>query len=85
MASQITNAAVVYVTVCISTDQRRDQSSAPPAFLRGIPVNSPHKRPVTRKISTFDDVIVTCLFTIYRAAAINVMEADYFCAEAGEK
>ena len=42
-------------------DQRTLQSSALPAFVRGIhrwPVNSPHKWPVTRKMFPFDDVIM---------------------------
>ena len=40
-------------------DQRKYQRSASLAFVRGIhrwPVNSPHKRPVTQKMSLFDDV-----------------------------
>ena len=40
---------------------KKHQSSASPAFVCGIhrwPVNSPHKRPVTRKIFPFDDVII---------------------------
>ena len=42
-------------------DQRKHQSSTSLAFMRGIhrsPVNSPHKRPVTRKMFPFDDVIM---------------------------
>ena len=42
-------------------NQRKHQSSASLAFVRGIhrePVNSPHKWPVTRKMSPFDDVIM---------------------------
>ena len=42
-------------------DQRKHQSSVSLAFVRGIhrwSVNSPHKGPVTRKIFSFDDVIV---------------------------
>ena len=45
-------------------DQRKQQSSASLAFVRGIhrrPVNSPHKRPVTLKMFPFDDVIMICL------------------------
>ena len=41
-----------YSTVCSGADQRKHQSSASLAFVRGIhrsPVNSPHKGPVTRK------------------------------------
>ena len=43
-------------------DQRKHQSSASLAFVRGIhrrPVNSPHKGPVTRKMFPFDDVITS--------------------------
>ena len=61
MASQITSLAIVYSTVNSGTDQRKHQSSASLAFVRGIhrwPVNSPHKWPVTRKIFSFDDVIM---------------------------
>ena len=52
MASQITGVSIVYSTVCSGADQRKHQSSASLAFLRGIhwwPVNSPHKGPVKRK------------------------------------
>ena len=52
VASQITRLTIVYSTVYLGADQRKHQSSASQAFVRGIhrgPVNSPHKRPVTRK------------------------------------
>ena len=52
MASQITSLTIVYSTVYSGADQRKYQSSASQALLRGIPrwpVNSPHKWPVTRK------------------------------------
>ena len=42
-------------------DQRKHQSSASLAFVRGIhrsPVNSPYKGPVTRKMFPFDDIIM---------------------------
>ena len=61
MASQITSLAIVYSTVYSGTDQRKHQSSAALAFVWGIhrwPVNSPPKRPVTRKRIPFDDVIM---------------------------
>ena len=61
MASQITSLTIVYSTVHSGADQRKHQSSASLAFVRGIhrwPVNSPHKRPVTRKMFPFDDVII---------------------------
>ena len=61
MASQITNLTIVYSTFYSGTDQRKHQSSASLAFVRGIhrwPVNSPHKGPVTRKMFPFDDVVM---------------------------
>ena len=62
MTSQITVPSVIYSTVCSGADQRKHQSSASLAFVQGIhrwPVNSPHKRPVTREMFPFDDVIMT--------------------------
>ena len=61
MASQITSLANIYSTVYTGADQRKYQSSASLAFVRGIhrwPVNSPHKWPVTRKMFPFHDVIM---------------------------
>ena len=61
ISSQITSLAIVYSTVYSDADQRKHQSSASLAFVWGIhrgPVNSPHKWPVTRKMSPFDDVIM---------------------------
>ena len=65
MASQINSLTIVYSTVYSGADQRKHQSSASLAFVRGIhrcPVNSPHKWPVTRKIFPFDDVIMWSFF-----------------------
>ena len=62
MASQITSLNIVYSTVHSGADQRKHQSSASLAFVRGIhrlSMNSPHKWPVTRKMFPFDDVIMT--------------------------
>ena len=62
MASKITCVSIVYLTVCSGVDQRNHQSSPSLAFVRGIhrwPVNSPHKRPVTRNMFPLDDVIMT--------------------------
>ena len=62
IASQITSLTIVYSIVYPVADQRKHQSYASLAFVRGIhrrPVNSPHKGPVTRKIFPFDDVIMT--------------------------
>ena len=61
MASQITGVSIIYSTVYSGADQRKHQSSAPLAFVRGIhrwPVNSLHKGPVKRKMVQFDDVIM---------------------------
>ena len=61
VTSQITSVSIVCSTVGSSADQRKQLSSAPLAFVWGIhrwPVNSPHKRPVTRKMLSFDDVIM---------------------------
>ena len=61
MASQINSVASVCLTVGSGGDQRKHQSSASLAFVWGIhrwPVNSPHKWRVTRKMFSFDDVIM---------------------------
>ena len=58
MASQITSLTIVYSRA----DQRKHESSASLAFVRGIlrwPENSPHKWPATRKRFPFDDVIMS--------------------------
>ena len=61
MASQITNFTIAYSTVYSGADQRKYQSSASLAFVRGIhrwPVNSPHKWPVMRKMFPLNNVII---------------------------
>ena len=61
VASKITSLTIVYSTVYSDADQRKYQSSASLAFVRGThrrPVNSPHKWPVTRKMFPFDGVIM---------------------------
>ena len=61
MASQITRLTIVYSTVYSGVDQRKHQSSASLALVRGIhqwPVNSLDKGPVMRKMFPFDDVIM---------------------------
>ena len=77
-ASQITSLAIVYSTVYSGADQRKNQSSASLAFVRGIPrqaVNSPHKEPVTRKMFPIDDVIMKRLFynATIRRVGIDLM------------
>ena len=62
MASQITSLTIVKWTVYSGGDQRKHQSSASLAFVRGIhrwPVSSPHKWPATRRMFPFDDVIMS--------------------------
>ena len=62
IASQTTSLTIVYSTVYSDADQRKHQSSASLAFVRGIhrgPVNSPRKWPVTREMFPFDDVIMS--------------------------
>ena len=61
VASQITSVFFFCSTAGSGPDQRKHQSSASLAFLRGIrrwPGHSPHKCPVTRKMFPFDDVIM---------------------------
>ena len=68
LASQITSLAIVFSTVHSGADQRKHQSSASLAFVRGIhrrPVNSPHKWPVTRKMFPFDYVIMNWEFQLH--------------------
>ena len=57
--SQITSLTIVYSTVYSGADQRKHQSSVSLAFVQGIhrwSVNSPHKGPVTRKMSPFNGI-----------------------------
>ena len=57
-----------YSSVYSGADQRKHQSSASLAFVRGIhrwPVNSPHKGLVTRKMFPFDDIIMSILYLKY--------------------
>ena len=61
VASQITSISIAYSIVCSCADQRKHQGSASLAFFREIhrwPVNSPHKRLVTRKMFPLNDVIM---------------------------
>ena len=56
-----------------AADQRKHQSSALLAFVRGIhrrPVNSPHKGPVTRKMFPFHDVIMIGGIRLMREARL---------------
>ena len=61
METKITSLTIVYSTVYSGADRRKYQSSMVMAFvwrIHRLPVNSPHKGPVTRKMLPFDDVIM---------------------------
>ena len=82
LASQITSLTIVYSIVYSDADQRKHQSSASLAFVRGIhrgPLNSPHKWPVTRKLFPVDDVIMSFLkindySTISQSSRLRISE-----------
>ena len=64
MTSQITSISTVCSVICSGKLQRKHQSSASLAFLRGINqwlVDSPNGGPVTRKMFPLDDVIMALL------------------------
>ena len=72
MASQILSITNVYSAVYSGADQRKHQSSASLAFVRGIhrgPVNSPHKWPVKLKMFPFDDIIMKTYFSLHKTFA----------------
>ena len=77
MASQITSLMIVYSTFYLGVDQRKYQSCASLAFVRGIhrsPVNSPHKCPVTRKLFPFEDVIMyRCIVVVFVAVFVFIL------------
>ena len=73
LAFQITSFAIVYSTIYSVADQRKHQSSASLAVVRGIrrwTVNSPHKWPVTQKMFPFDDVIMTKFWLLLYSSAL---------------
>ena len=75
MTSHITSLTIVCSTVYSGADQRKHQSSASLAFVRGIhlwPVNSPHKGPITRKMIPFDDVVMYAHFFFRRMTILRM-------------
>ena len=79
MASQITNLTIVYSSVYSGADQRKHQSSASLAFVRGIhrgPVNSPPKWQVTQRMFPFDDVIMTWKTRTLLSWAISTLSSQ---------
>ena len=61
MASQITGVSIVCLTASSGADQRKHQSSASLAFVRGI--HRWPEGPVTQKMFPFDDVIMRLAFS----------------------
>ena len=82
MASQINSLRTVDSIIYLSADQRKHQSSASLAFVRGIhrrPVNSPRKGPVTRKMFPFDDVIMKgYVCNIYTETEMSGWQPSYW-------
>ena len=80
MASRITSFTIVYSTVYSGAAQRKHQSSASLASVRGIhrwPVNYPHKGPVTRKMFQF----ASCIFRLDHSNPWDVTEIiNLFCS-----
>ena len=75
MVSQLTSRTFVYSAVYSGADQRKHQSSAALAFVRGIAGEFPAQRPVTRKMFPFDDVIMGARRVhIFCVCAVNVSE-----------
>ena len=80
IASEFTGLKIVYSSVYSDADQRKHQSSASLAFVRGIhrgPVNSPHKWPVTRKMFPFDYVIMKLMYQLI-LYLLNIQCAVWF-------
>ena len=85
IASQITSLTIVYSFVYSDADQRKHQSSASLAFVRGIhqgPVNSLHKWPVTWKMSPFDDVIMFIFTTFSIKVVVRVVSGMHLYHQA---
>ena len=79
ISSLITSLTSVYSTVHSGADQRKHQSSASLAFVRGIhrrPVNSPHKWPVTRKC--FHLMKSSCLIDEYYFLWTMALNLDFY-------
>ena len=73
MAFKITGISIVCSIVGAGAEQRKHQSSALLAFVRGIgrwTVNSPTKRPVTPKMFPFDDVIISVAYRYRKSISI---------------
>ena len=77
MASQITSLTFFYSTVYSGADQRKHQSSASLAFVRGIhrwPMNSPHKGPLSGK--SFHLMTSSCIVIAWhKVSPVNILES----------
>ena len=81
MATEITGVSIVCATVGSGGVQSKHQSFASLAFVRGIhrwPVNSPHKRPVTRKMGPFVDVVIYYLDIFYQGLTLTATLSGTF-------
>ena len=82
MVSQITSVSIIYLTVCSGTNQRKHQSTASLACVRGNnrwPVNSPHKGPVTWTLFPRDYVIMVQPILVGVCICITVGVGLQFC------
>ena len=82
MASQITSLAIVYSPVCSGTDKKKKKKLRVTGLCEGNspgPVNSPHKRPVTRKMFPFDDVIIMVNGNEHHVQYQTRVSGVYFC------
>ena len=81
MASQITSLTILYSTVYWGTVQWKHRSSASLAFVRGIlrwPLNSPHKRPLTRNMFPFNYAILKSISRYLPGIRRQHMEYYFF-------
>ena len=76
MASQITSLTNVYSAVCSGVDQRKHQSSASLAFVRGI-----HRGPVTRKMFLFDDIIMYVCILLITLTVLVLVSGRWGCGK----
>ena len=74
--SHITGVSMVCSAVCSGADQRKHQSSATLAFVRGIHRWFPSQRPVTQKMFPFDDVIMPVTHHPSGSSRENVYRSD---------
>ena len=87
IASQIAGLMIVYSTVYSGADQIIHQSSASLDFVRGIPrwpVTSPHKWPGTRKMFSFDDVIMEAQLWCLQHPSTQILEPQCRVSNADE-